>query len=100
MKDAPDFDDLNFLFMPYDLDVDGTEFQSCYLKEVARSLRPARLSANQKLALDTLISGTSRKDHCIWKIGAPFSTPDIRGTVKIPKRKHFNALEKALLPRA
>ena len=58
MKDAPDFDDLNFLLMPYDLDVDGTEFQSCYLQEVARSERPARLSANQKLAFDTLISGT------------------------------------------
>ena len=58
MKDAPDFDDLNFLLIPYDLDVDGTEFQSCYLEEFARSERPARLSANQKLALDTLLSGT------------------------------------------
>ena len=57
MKDAPDFDDLNFLLMPYDLDVDGTEFQSCYLQEVARSERPVRLSA-KKLAFDTLISGT------------------------------------------
>ena len=44
--------------MPYNLDVDGTEFQSCYLQEVVRSERPARLSANQKLALEALISGT------------------------------------------
>lgn len=58
MKDAPDFDDLNFLLMPYDLNVDGTEFQSCYLQEVARSERTPRLSNNQKLALETLISGT------------------------------------------
>ena len=42
MKDAPDFDDLNFLLMPYDL-VDGTEFQSCYLEEVVKSERPLQL---------------------------------------------------------
>ena len=60
MKDAPDFDDLNFLLMPYDLDVDGTEFQSCYLQEVVKSERPLQLKDNPKLALDTLISGTKR----------------------------------------
>ncbi len=58
MKDAPDFDDLNFLLMPYDLDVDGTEFQSCYLEEVVKSERPPQLKGNQKLAFDTLLSGT------------------------------------------
>ena len=60
MKDAPDFDDLIFLLIPYDLDVDGTEFQSCYLQEVVKSERPPQLKGNQKLALDTLISGTKR----------------------------------------
>ena len=58
MKDAPDFGDLNFLLMPYDLDVDGTDFQSCYLQEVVKSERPLQLKDNPKLALDTLISGT------------------------------------------
>ena len=58
MKDAPDFDDLNFQLIPYDLDVDGTEFQSCYLEEVVKSERPRQLKGNPKLALDTLISGT------------------------------------------
>ena len=58
MKDAPDFDNLNFQLIPYDLDVDGTEFQSCYLEEVVKSERPRQLKGNPKLALDTLISGT------------------------------------------
>ena len=58
MKDAPDFDDLNFQLIPYDLDVDGTEFQSCCLQEVVKSERPLQLKDNPKLALDTLISGT------------------------------------------
>jgi hypothetical protein len=58
MKDAPDFDDLNFQLTPFDLDVDGTEFQSCYLQEVVKSERPPQLKDNPKLALDTLISGT------------------------------------------
>ena len=44
--------------MPYDLDVDSTEFQRCYLQEVVKSERPLQLKDNPKLALDTLISGT------------------------------------------
>ena len=60
MKDAPDFDDLNFLLTPLDLDVEGTEFQSCFLQEVAQLEKAPRLSLNQQLALDTLISGTKR----------------------------------------
>ena len=58
MKDAPDFDDLNFLLTPVDLDVGGTEFQSCYLQDVAQQEKAPRLSPNQQLALDTLLSGT------------------------------------------
>ena len=60
MKDAPDFDDLNFLLTPLDLEVEGTEFQSCYLQEVAQLEKAPRLSLNQQLAFDTLISGTKR----------------------------------------
>ena len=46
MKNVPDFDDLNFLLTPYDLEVGGTEFQTCYFQEVAKSERPPRLSTS------------------------------------------------------
>ena len=46
------------LLVPQDLEVGGVEFQTCYLQEVAKTVRTQRLSPNQKLALDTLISGT------------------------------------------
>ena len=92
MKDAPDFDDLNFLLMPYDLDVDGTEFQSCYLQEVVKSERPLQLKDNPKLALDTLISRT--KDNVPqgslhleeWR---RLFYAGHTGTMKILRKKHF-----------
>ena len=38
MKDAPVFDDLNFLLMPYDLDVDG---HCCCMDSSRLRLKPA-----------------------------------------------------------
>ena len=58
MKDAPNFEDLNFPLDAQDLEIAGVEFQTCYLQEVTNTERPPRLSPNQKLALDTLLSGT------------------------------------------
>ena len=51
MKDAPDFDDLNFLLMPYDLDVDGTEFQSCYLQRSCKIRKTTTAERQSKVSL-------------------------------------------------
>ena len=60
MKDAPEFDPLNFILVSLDLEVNGHEFQTCYLEEVAQRSRPPRLTAIENLALETLISGTKQ----------------------------------------
>ena len=66
MKDAQNFEDLNFLLVPQDLEIAGVEFQTCYLQEVTNTERPSRLSPNQKLALDTLLSGTKSSVPQSW----------------------------------
>ena len=58
MKDAPDFKPLNFLLVPISLEVDGQEFETCYLEEVEPRQRPLKLSQIEKLCLETLKSGT------------------------------------------
>ena len=58
MKDAPDFEPLNFLLVPISLEVDGQEFKTCHLEEVEQRQRPLKLSQIEKLGLETLRSGT------------------------------------------
>ena len=60
MKDAPEFDPLNFILVSLGLEVNGHEFPTCYLEEVAQRSRPPRLTAIENLALETLISGTKQ----------------------------------------
>ena len=62
MKDAPDFEPLNFLLVPISLEVEGQEFKTCHLEEVEprqrQGQRPLKLSQIEKLGLETLKSGT------------------------------------------
>ena len=58
MKDAPEFDAMNFLLVQTDIERDHQVFQSCYLEETAPLNKPLKLTPPDKLALETLRSGT------------------------------------------
>ena len=59
MKDAPEFDALNFLLIQTEIEKDHQVFQSCYLEETAPLKKPLKLTPSEKLALETLRSGTN-----------------------------------------
>lgn len=59
MKDAPEFDPINFLMVETEIERDHQVFQSCYLEETVPLQKPAKLTDNEKLALETLKSGTN-----------------------------------------
>ena len=59
MKDAPEFDPMNFLLVQTDIERDHQVFQSCYLEETAPLNKPLKLTPPEKLALETLRSGTN-----------------------------------------
>lgn len=59
MKDAPDFDALNFILVQTDIERDHKVFQSCHLEETAPLQKPTKLTDNENLALETLSNGTN-----------------------------------------
>ena len=59
MKDAPEFDAMNFLLVQTDIERDHEVFQSCHLEETTPLQKRAKLTDNEKLALETLRSGTN-----------------------------------------
>ena len=59
MKDAPEFDAINFLLVQTDIERDHQVFQSCHLEETAPLSEPLKLTPPEKLALETLRSGTN-----------------------------------------
>ena len=59
MKDAPEFDAMNFILVQTDIERDHQVFQSCHLEETTPLQKRAKLTENEKLALKTLSNGTN-----------------------------------------
>ena len=59
MKDAPEFDAMNFLLVQTKIERDHQVFQSCHLEETTPLQKPAKLTESENLGLETLRSGTS-----------------------------------------
>ena len=60
MKDTTPFDQLKFSFVPIELTVGEQKFKTCHLEEIKQSQDQNRLTKNEKLALNALISGTKQ----------------------------------------
>ena len=100
MKDAPEFDPMNFLLVQTDIERDHQVFQSCYLEETAPLNKPLKLTPSDKLALETLRSGTNGNvpggsvhvDH--WR---PLFYAGHTGDNVDAKRKAFGRVRKDLV---